>query len=221
MSSIESTIIATDRETSLWRLASTWMGAAVIAVPAGVLLHELGHFLVYLSFGFQDAALHYSSTTYSLERTVWQLIYRGNLAAAASLIPLWKVGIATAAGLIVTCVVALVCCFFVATKTPHPVVVALGVFAPVRFLSGIPSIPALLSGRSVRAGTDEAHLAALTGIPLIALIIAGLLFLTLVWIFMVRRIPRDHRWISLGGLLSGLALGVWLYFSVLGAWMLP
>ena len=41
----------------------------------------------------------------------------------------------------------------------------------------------------MRAGTDEAHLAALTGIPLIVLIIAGLLFLALVWIWMVGRIP--------------------------------
>ena len=221
MSKVESAIMPTVRVTPTWRLASTWIGASVIAVPLGVLLHELGHLLAYLAFGFQGAALHFSSATHALENTLWQQIYRGNLAAAASMIPLWKVGVATAAGILVTCVVTVVCCVFAARKDAHPLVVALGIFAPLRFLSGISTIPVALSGRPVRAGTDEAHLAVLTGIPLILLIFAGLLFLVLAWIWMVRTIPEDHRWVSLGGLVSGLALGVFLYFSVIGPWLLP
>ena len=221
MSTIESTMVNTDRETSPSLLALTWIGASVLAVPFGVLLHEFGHYLVYRAFGFQGAALHYSSSTYSLEKTVWQLIHRGDLAAAAATIPLWKVGTATAAGLIATCVAALACYFFAAKKNPNPFVVALGVFAPVRFLSGIATIPVLLAGKSVRAGTDEAHLAAVTGIPLIVLISAGLLFLALIWFLMFRSLPRDHRWISLGGLVSGLALGFVVYFLIIGPRLLP
>jgi hypothetical protein len=221
MSNIESAIVPGVRITSTWRLASTWIAASAVAVPLGVLVHELGHFLVYRAFGFQGAVLHFSSTTYSLEKPVWQLIARGNLAAADSLIPLWKVGTATAAGILVTCAVALICCFLAVKKSPHPLVIALGIFAPVRFLSGTRTIPALLASRPVRAGTDEAHLAALTGVPLLVLIIAGLLFLVLVWIWMFRRIPREHRWVSLGSLVSGLALGIFLYFSVIGPWLLP
>lgn len=221
MSSVESTMGHSVRATSIWRLPATWIGASVIAVPLGVLLHELGHFLVYSVFGFQGVALHYSSATHSVERTFWQLIYRGNVEAAAALLPLWKVGLATAAGILFTCAVTFACCVFAARKSPHPLVIALGIFAPVRFLSGLPTIPVVLSGKPVRAGTDEAHLAALTGIPVLLLIVVGLLIMVFAWIWLVRRIPRDHRWISLGSLVSGLALGIFVYFWLIGPRLLP
>lgn len=220
MSNVASAIIPDIRVTSTWRLVLTWIGAAIVAVPLGVLLHELGHFLAYLAFGFEGVALHYTSATHALERTFWQQVYRGDVAAAASMIPLWKVGIATAAGIFVTCVVTFVCCVW-ARKSHHPLAIALGIFAPVRFVAGVSTIPALLSGRSVRAGSDEAHLAALTGIPLIVLIFAGLVFLALAWIWLIRSIPKDHRFVSLGSLVAGLILGVVLYFSVIGRLLLP
>ena len=221
MSNVESAFVPSVRITSTWQLALTWIGASVIAVPFGVLLHEVGHVLVYVAFGFPDVVLHYNSATYSAERTFWQFISRGNIAAAAATIPLWKVGIATAAGILVTCITAFVCCLFASRKSPHPLVIALGVFAPVRFLSGIPVLTAWLSGRPVRAGTDEAHLAALTGIPLIVLVFAGLLFVAVVWSWMIGRIRRDHGWVSLGGLVSGLALGIVVYFWMIGPRLLP
>lgn len=207
--------------TSTWRLAATWIGASVIAVPLGVLLHELGHFLAYWTFGFQGVALHYSSATHSVEKTFWQLVYRGNINAAASMLPLWKVGLATAAGLLLTYAVTIACCIYAARKSPHPLVIALGIFAPVRFLSGLPTIPVVLSGKPVRAGTDEAHLAVLTGIPVLLLIVAGLLVLVLAWIWLIRRIPKDHWWLSLGSLVSGLALGIFVYFWLIGPRLLP
>ncbi|HSE18643.1 MAG TPA: hypothetical protein VLB46_16425 [Pyrinomonadaceae bacterium] len=221
MSKVETAIIPGIRITSTPRLAFVWIAASVVAVPLGVLLHELSHLLFNLVFGFQGLALHYSSTTYSLEKTFWQLVNRGDLAAAASLIPLWKVSVTTAAGIVGTCLVSSVCCVLAVRKNPHPLVIALGIFAPVRFLSGLAAIRVWLAGKTVRAGTDEAHLAALTVIPLPVLIFGGLLFLVLVWIWMVRHLPRDHRWIYLGSLFSGLALGSFLYFSVIGPWLLP
>jgi len=221
MSSIELASSHSVRIASTWRLAATWIGASVIAVPLGVLLHELGHFLAYWAFGFQGIALHYSSATHSVERTFWQLVYNGNVERAASLLPLWKVGTATTAGIVFTCVVTFVCCVFAARKTPHPFVIALGIFAPVRFLSGLPIIAAALAGKPVRASTDEAHLAALTGIPVLVLIFAGLLVLVLAWIWLLRRIPKDQRWISLGSLISGLALGIFVYFWLVGPRLLP
>ena len=210
MSNVASAIIPSVRITSTWRVVATWIGASVIAVPLGILLHELGHLLVYLAFGFQGVALHYSSATYSIEKVFWQQVYRGNVVAAASLTPLWKVGVATVAGLLVTYLVTLVCCV-VARKSPHPFVIALGVFAPVRFLSGL----------AVRRGTDEAHLAVITGIPVLLLTFVGLLFLVLAWIWLVRSIPKEQRLVSLGGLLPGLALGIVIYFWGLGPWLLP
>jgi hypothetical protein len=221
MSTLESAITHDVRATSTWRLAATWIVAAVVAVPLGVLLHELGHFLAYWAFGFQGVALHYASATHSLERTFWQLVFTGKVGAAAALLPLWKVRLATTGGIVVTYVVTIACCIFAAKKGPHPLVIALGVFAPVRFLSGLPTMIAILSGKRVSTGTDEAHLAALTGIPLLLLNFTGLLVLLLAWIWMLRKIPKDHRWISLGSLVAGLALGIFVYFSVLGPRLLP
>jgi hypothetical protein len=209
------------RITSTSRLAATWIGAAVIAVPLGVLLHELGHFLAYWIFGFQGVTLHYASSTHAVERTFWQLAYRGNIEAAASLLPLWKAGVATTAGILLTYLVTIGCCVFAARKGPHPLAIALGLFAPVRFLSGIPAIVATLSGKSVLPQTDEAHVAVLTGIPLLLLNSAGLVVLALAWIWLLRRIPKDHRWVSLGSLVCGLALGIYLYFFLLGPRLLP
>ena len=221
MSNVESVIIPSVRMTTTWRLAFMWIAASVVAVPLGVLLHELSHLLFNFAFGFQGLALHYSSTTYFMEKTFWQLIYRGDLAAANSIIPLWKVSMSTAAGILGTCLVSSVCCLFAARKNPHPLVIALGIFAPVRFLSGLSTIRVWLAGKPVRAGTDEAHLAALTVIPMPFLIFAGLLFLVLVWIWMVRHIPQDHRWTYVGSLFSGLAIGSFFYFWVIGPWLLP
>lgn len=220
MSSIESAIDHSVRITSTSRLAATWIGFSIIAVPLGVLLHELGHFVAYRVFGFQGVALHYSSSTHFVERTFWQLVYRGDSAAAAALLPPWQVGLATAAGIFMTCLVTLACCIW-AAKNPHPLAIALGVFAPVRFLSGLPTIPIVLSGKPVRAGTDEAHLAVLTGIPLLLLIFAGLLVLVLAWIWLVRRIPKDQRWTTLGSMVFGLALGIFFYFWLIGPRLLP
>lgn len=220
MSTVELASSHSVRITSTWRLAATWVGAAVVAVPLGVLLHELGHFLAYWAFGFQGVALHYSSATHSVERTFWQLAYNGRVEAAAALLPLWKVGVATAAAIVITYVVTFVCCLL-AMKNPHPLLIALGIFAPVRFLSGIPTMSAALAGRTVRAGTDEAHLAALTGIPLLLLNVTGLLVMVFAWVWLVRRIPKEHRWVSRGSLLSGLALGIFLYFFLLGPRLLP
>jgi hypothetical protein len=221
MSTVELATTHSVRITSTWRLAATWIGTAIIAVPLGVLLHELGHFLAYWAFGFQGVALHFASATHSVERTFWQLVFTGRVAAAAELLPLWKVCLATAAGIGFTYLVTIACCIFATWKSPHPLVIALGVFAPVRFLSGLPTVVAILSGKRAGIGTDEAHLAALTGIPLLLLSFMGLLVLVFAWVWLLRRIPKDNRWISLGSMVFGLALGIFLYFSVLGPRLLP
>lgn len=221
MSNAQSAVISALQIAPSWRQALRWIGASAMAVPLAVLLHELGHLLAYLIFGFQGAALHYSSSTYSLEKVFWQQVYRGNLPAAASMIPLWKVGLATAFGVVITCSVTLVCLYIAARKSPHPLVVALGIFSPVRFVSGGPAILGWLTGKPVRSGADEAHLATLTGVPKVLLIAAGLLFLCFAWVWLVRSIPKQRRWISLGGLVLGLAAGGILYFRLVGPWLLP
>lgn len=221
MSHVESAILPSFQITSSWRLALKWFGTSVIAVPLSVLLHELGHLVAYLAFGFEGVALHYSSATHALERTFWQHVYRGNLSAAALLLPPWKVGLATAAGILVTCAVTLLCCLIAVKKNPHPLLVALGIFSSLRFISGIPVMLSWFLGKPVRGGTDEAHLAVLTGIPVVFLVFAGLLFLLVTWTWFIRSIPKNQFLISLPGLVLGIATGWFLYFWLVGPWLLP
>ena len=47
------------------RVALRWGLWGVLSMPPTVLLHELGHFLVFWGLGFPGAALHYGSAGYS------------------------------------------------------------------------------------------------------------------------------------------------------------
>jgi hypothetical protein len=198
-----------------------WAGAPVVAVPAAVILHEIGHLIAYLIFGFGGATLHYSSATYNNENTFWQLISRGDFGAAAAINPIWQAGMATAAGLIATVLVAAVCCYVAAKYNPHPLVIALGFFTPFRFLSGLPVIFGALSGKTMRPSSDEGHIALLSGIPVVLLSAAGICVLIGVWYLLIKSIPRQQRPIAIGGLLTGTAIGFVLYFRFIGPWLLP
>lgn len=70
MRNAETISVPTPAATSFLPQALTWAGASALAVPAAVLLHELGHFVAHLIFGFSGPTLHYSSTTYELERAL-------------------------------------------------------------------------------------------------------------------------------------------------------
>lgn len=221
MATVESTVIDARQPLALLRRGLSWAGAAVVAVPFAVLLHESGHRLAQLIFGFAGSTLHYSSTTYAQERGFWQQVYRGDFQSAASVVPLWQVTISTAAGLLVSYLIVIACCIVAAKYKPHPLVVALGLASTLRFLSGIPSIAASFSGKTLRTGTDEANLALLTGIPVILLVAAGLLLLVGAWFWLLRNIPKGQRVIAVGGLVVGTVVGFLLYFRLAGPWLLP
>lgn len=206
---------------SVWQQATTWAGASAAAVPFAILLHEVGHFLAHLIFGFRGATLHYSSATYELERAFWQQVYRGGAQSAAAIIPTWQVLTSTAAGIVVTYVVIIACCYFAARHRPHPLVIAIGLISPLRFISGIPTLAAWFSGKSIRSGSDEAHLAALTGIPAPLLILAGLIVLLFAWYWLIRCIPRQQRTFAVAGIIAGTVAGLVLYLRFIGPLVLP
>lgn len=210
--------------TSFLPQALTWAGASALAVPAAVLLHELGHFAAHQIFGFQGSALHYSSTTFQLERPFWQQVYRGDFQAAAGMLPLWQVAASTAAGLLLTYAVVAACCYFVWRYQSHasqPFVVGLGLVSPLRFVSGLPALVALVQGRALRSGTDEANLALLTGVPSVLLVLLGLLVLAGGWFWLIKTLPREQRVAKVSGLIVGIALGMVAYFKFVGPWLLP
>ena len=143
----------------------TWIVAAIIAIPVAVLAHELGHFFVYRAFGLPGATLHYESSTYDLEDRFWSLYRSGRLHAAAEVAAPWKVGTATAAGLVVTYVMTIAGCIAAtATRTLQPVAVTVTLAANLRAIPIAVSVIRTWGSGNIR-GTDEAHVAELTGIP--------------------------------------------------------
>lgn len=196
----------------------TWIVAAIIAIPIAVLTHEAGHFFAYRAFGFPGASLHYESSTYDLEDQFWPLYRSGAQHAAAELVAPWKVGTAAAAGLVVTYVMTIAGCI-AATRTLQPVAVT------VTLAANLLAIPIAVSvirtwGSGIIRGTDEAHVAALTGIPEALLVVLGLASFvgSAVWLF--GRVTRSERLISIVSTIVGLAAGMVAYLIV-GPRILP
>lgn len=200
----------------------TWIVAAIIAIPIAVLAHELGHFFVYRAFGFPGASLHYESSSYDLEDRFWSLYRSGALPAAAEVVAPWKVGTAAAAGLVVTYLMTIAGCIAATrtlTRTLQPVAVTLTLAANLRAIPIALSVIRTWGSGNIR-GTDEAHVAALTGIPETLLVILGLASFigSAVWLF--GRVPRSERLISIVSAVVGLAAGMVAYLIV-GPQILP
>lgn len=96
-------------ETSRWRLAAVWGIAGTVAGPAGVLLHELGHYATAVALGFPEAALQFASISYANSEAFWQALARGERDAAAAIYPLANAGAVSIAGPAVTIALSLLC----------------------------------------------------------------------------------------------------------------
>lgn len=215
------TISIPTRAAGAWQHALRWAALTALAVPFAVLLHELGHFASHLLLGLKGTALHYSSTTYELERAFWVAYRDGGAQAAGAVIPVWKVAASTAAGLIVTYAVVAACCLFVSRRGPHPFVVGLGLVSPLRFVANVPALVAWFSARALRTGTDEANVSVMTGLPVQLLIVLGLVALAVGWLWLITRLPRERRAATAAGLVAGVAAGMLLYFKFAGPLLLP
>lgn len=113
-----------------------WIWGAVSAPPT-ILLHELGHFLVYRGMGFPGAALHYGSAGYRGSGAFFRAVMEGDLAAAAESASVWGVATALAMGLVATYVVVFACCYLCAKWKPHPLLVAMGYLSNVRIVAAL------------------------------------------------------------------------------------
>ena len=197
-----------------WRRYLFWIIFSAIAAPLSVILHELGHLLTYRAFGINDAVMHGSSVSVSKGDVFWQYVRAENFDTAASIYPLWQVAWASAAGPIVTIIIILVCCI-IAARPPHPFVISLGLFAPLRFIVGFVYLYFLIFGNPSGANFDEINVARLTDLPVVILILidAAVLFGGIFWL--LRSIPQGERLTSvLMSILGGL-VGFTIYFNLI------
>ena len=196
----------------------TWIVASIVAIPIAVLAHEAGHFFFYRAFGFPGASLHYESSSYDLGERFWSSYQSGGLQAAAEVVAPWKVGTAAAAGLAVTYLMTIAGCI-VATRTLQPVAVTVTLAANLRAIPIALSFIRTWDSGKIR-GTDEANVAALTGIPEALLVMLALASFvgSAVWLF--GRIPRPERSVAIVSTIVGLAAGMVIYLIV-GPQILP
>jgi hypothetical protein len=145
------------------RAALSWILAGAVALPIVVLSHEAGHTLIDRAFGFPGPVLHYGSSDVASSNAFWDRIRAGDRAGAAAILPPWQVALGIAGGLVVTVATLLMCCI-VARRRPHPLVIAVGLVTPLR--TAIISTLTVIATFGARAqnGSDEVHLAMLTGI---------------------------------------------------------
>jgi hypothetical protein len=194
---------------------SAWFLAGLFVMPLAILGHEAGHFLAKAVLGMSGIVLHYESTTHAYEDAFWLAYREGDFKGAALLIEPWKVALASAAGLFVTYGMMLAGAMKM-VREPHPFVAALTLAPGLRAL---PAAWSFLSAGGGRGGTDEAHVAAITGIPEVLLVLVGLgaLGSALYWTLRHRPEPGGGRFgLTVAGLACGLA--VWMF---VGPFLLP
>ncbi|MGI8617464.1 MAG: hypothetical protein ACR2L6_00025 [Gemmatimonadaceae bacterium] len=200
-------IEARHREYGYWRRLLAWFGAGVAAVPLTILTHELGHFLAGRAFNHPRVALHYASVSSD---------------AAKAGYPPWQLATVAAAGPLVTIVTVLLCCYLATRYRPRPLIIALGLFAPVKFSVGLVFIYYWLTGvRNSTPNFDEFNVAKHAGIsPLVPSLIGAAVLLG-GWFWLVRSIPGVERARALTALILAMVASLALYAGFVGPLLLP
>jgi hypothetical protein len=193
-----------------------WFLAGMLAMPLAVLAHEAGHFIANLVLGMSEVVLHYTSTTHAYEDAFWLAYTGGDPKAAALLIAPWKVALASAAGLLVTYGMTLLAAERMA-RAPHPLAAALTLGANLRAL---PAAVLLARTSGTLGSSDEARLAALTGIPEVLLVLAALASLGFAAQWTFRHIPPPDRGVSFAACAGGLVAG-FVVWALAGPFVLP
>ncbi|MCY3566570.1 MAG: hypothetical protein OXH27_10365 [Gammaproteobacteria bacterium] len=212
--------------TRKWLSDGRWiagMAGGIIGFPLAVVLHELGHFVAYLAFGFPDPSLRYASAGWSGAGEFDALVRAGNIEAASAIAEPWQVAIGAAAGPLVSYLTLIGCILAVRRFGPGPfsVVLVVGLVTPLRWVIAIPILGLKITGERRTSNVDEGWVAELTGIPESLLLLPGLVCLVLGYWILVKAIPRDGRMRVLVPALAGAAVGGILWVQWLGPVVLP
>lgn len=184
-----------------------WFLFAALAGPIGIVLHELGHFLVAHAFDFPNVVLHFGS------------ISDGGAEAGA---PQWQLGVKAGAGPFVTLALLGICCGATVRFGARPWIVAPGFAIGIRSaLVGLAYLLARLRGTAGTAEFDELSFARAFGFSGDAVMATSTALVLVCWLFLAFSIPPGGRLKSLMAAAAGAAVGVILYVNWLGPWVLP
>lgn len=181
-------------------------GLAAILAPAGIILHEFGHYIVGLSLGYP---VHFGVASVS----------GGPQLGTASDLP---VVIQAMAGPIVTVVLIIVAAIALSRDRGSLWALALAITAPLRFLVGASFLffvgRGWLQGRPFAGSPnfDEYNAASALGWSPVWLISAQMAALICFWAWSLTRPKRGRRLLSLGSALIGAAIGVSAWMTIIG-----
>jgi hypothetical protein len=199
-----------------WKYALAWVAAGLLAVPLGCLLHELGHYLVALVFGFQGATLHYFSANYAMEETILNFMAKGDRAGVSAIYPLWQIALNAIAGPAVGYFLILPACLLVVKIKPSSFFISLGTMPLIRAIPE--TLVALLSPQML---DDENTAAFALGLPPTIFQVIGFLISLAAAIWLARQIPKAQRRLALISMSFGIIAGLIVYLAFLGPWLLP
>jgi hypothetical protein len=207
---------SSDRPIPWWKSALPWIAAGVIAGPVSVVLHELGHHVAALLFGFQGATLHYFSATYASEQAMLDLMAQGDRIGVAAVNPLWQIAVNAGAGPAVGYFLILPVCLLAVYIKPDPFFITLGMTPLLR------AFPEAMTAISAPQMLDDENTAAFAmGLPPTVLHVVGLFISLAAAIWLARRIPASRRSAALLSMMAGILAGAVIYIGFLGPWLLP
>ena len=209
-----------ERPASRRTVALRWGLGGLPAAPFAVLPHELGHYLVLLALGVPDLALHYSTVTWDLQE-FWAAIRQADFEAAAAVAPVWGVVVSDAIGPVITYATVAACCYGCVRWRPHPALVAVAFLAQMRIAVGVIHMAREALGIYRPTNYDELRVSLVTGVPVEAFVMFGVVVLLVSGAWLARHFPRDRRVVAAASMTAGMAAGLFLYARVLGPWLLP
>jgi len=184
------------------------LGVAVLVPPIAVLLHELGHFLSHIAFGYTNVSLSFDAVSTG--------------AAPSGVNARLADGVSFAAGTAVSLFLAVAA---LSRRVPSALAASLGSFEVLR--AGI-GLGVAVSGKGMRAlwgGFGELrYLASAFEWPTAVGALLGLFELGVpIFVFatLLRRAPRGHRMRVAAPALAGSIAGLALWLTVVGPALLP
>ncbi|WP_133365897.1 hypothetical protein [Qipengyuania sediminis] len=181
-------------------------GLALLLAPAGIVVHELGHFLV----GWADG--------YPVRLNPGSVSFGPSLGDAPDRV----VALQAAAGPLAT--VALMAIAAISLRRQHfvPWAFALAITAPLRFLVGGAFVFALaeawLQGRAFggRPNFDEYNAAVALSVSPAAVVGFQMVMVLVFWTWSIIRAPRGRRAGYVGATLAGAIAGIALWMGIIG-----
>jgi hypothetical protein len=188
--------------TDLLKLA----GWAALLGPAGIVLHELGHFAVGWFLGF-PVRLNVGSVSGGPE-----------LGAA----PDWAVALMASAGPLVTIALMAIAAIGLMRRPLSKWALALAITAPLRFLVGGTYLYWVIKAwleNSVFSGTpnfDEYNAALALGLSPVWLLAVQMIALVCYWLWSASRPSRGRRLLNVGSVLIGAMAGITIWMALAG-----